>query len=83
VKGSSEEMLHGSQEVITESKNLGRVTEEISGSVNEMVAGANEINQAVTQVNNITRENRTQIAALMEEVAQFKVQEQRAPKKLT
>ncbi|MCL2442598.1 MAG: methyl-accepting chemotaxis protein, partial [Treponema sp.] len=36
VKDGSEEMLVGSKEVINESKNLERVTQEITGSMNEM-----------------------------------------------
>ncbi|MDR1073964.1 MAG: methyl-accepting chemotaxis protein [Treponema sp.] len=73
VKSASEEMLGGSKQVIAESKNLGRVTEEITGSVNEMAAGAEQINRSVEQVNEISKDNRNQIDALLQEVSKFKV----------
>ncbi|MDR1219464.1 MAG: methyl-accepting chemotaxis protein [Treponema sp.] len=73
VKSASEEMLDGSKQVIAESQNLGRVTEEITGSVNEMAAGAEQINRSVEQVNEISKDNRNQIDALLQEVSKFKV----------
>ncbi|MDR2633267.1 MAG: hypothetical protein LBC51_06545 [Treponema sp.] len=73
VKSASDEMLEGSKQVIAGSHNLGRVTEEISGSVNEMVVGAEQINRSVEQVNEISKDNRNQIDALLREVSKFKV----------
>ncbi|MDR0708261.1 MAG: methyl-accepting chemotaxis protein [Treponema sp.] len=73
VKSSSDEMLEGSKQVIVESKNLERVTEEITGSVNEMAAGAEQINHSVGQVNEISKSNKKQIDALLQEVSKFKV----------
>jgi methyl-accepting chemotaxis protein len=74
VKGGSAEMLQGSKEVIRESKNLEMVTQEISGGMNEMASGADHINNAVTQVNDLSAKNRESIYLLRREVSKFKVE---------
>jgi methyl-accepting chemotaxis protein len=74
VKGGSMEMLEGSREVITESKNLEMVTQEITNGMNEMAMGADQINVAVTQVNNISGKNKDNIDVLVKEVSRFKVE---------
>jgi methyl-accepting chemotaxis protein len=74
VKQSSQEMLEGSREVIHESKNLGMVTEQITRGVNEMATGADEINSAVSRVNEISVSNKDHIASLVTEVSRFKVE---------
>ena len=66
-------MLEGSKEVISEGRNLENVTQEITGSMNEMATGAEQINVAVTQVNDITVKNRENIDFLVREVSRFKV----------
>ncbi|MDR2972223.1 MAG: methyl-accepting chemotaxis protein [Bacteroidales bacterium] len=73
VKTGSLEMLEGSREVIQESKNLEMVTQEITGSMNEMASGADQINVAVNRVNEITTQNRENIDILVREVSKFKV----------
>ncbi len=67
-------MLKGSKEVIQESKNLERVTQEIAGGINEMAVGAEDINTAVHHVNDLCVQNRESIDTLMEEVSRFKVE---------
>ena len=74
VKTGSEEMLNGSQEVIKESKNLEKVTQEITGGMNEMATGADQVNVAVHNVNDMTNKNREAIDALIKEVSKFKVE---------
>ena len=74
VKSGSMEMLEGSKEVIRESKNLESATQEISGGMNEMATGADQINIAVTHVNELSAKNRENIDLLMKEVAKFKVE---------
>ncbi|MDR0289647.1 MAG: methyl-accepting chemotaxis protein [Treponema sp.] len=74
VKNESTEMLEGSREVIQESKNLEKVTQEITGGMNEMATGAEQINVAVTRVNEISTKNRENIDVLVREVARFKVE---------
>ena len=66
-------MLNGSQEVIHESQNLEKVTQEITGGMNEMASGADQINIAVHNVNEMTQKNREAIDALIKEVSRFKV----------
>jgi methyl-accepting chemotaxis protein len=66
-------MLVGAREVIEESNNLEKVTQEITMGMNEMASGADQINVAVNQVNEISSRNREGIAILMKEVSRFKV----------
>jgi methyl-accepting chemotaxis protein len=74
VKGGSDEMLEGSKEVIQEGKNLELVTQEITNGMNEMATGADQINAAVTQVNEISGQNRENINTLVQEVSKFRVE---------
>jgi methyl-accepting chemotaxis protein len=74
VKGGSEEMLDGSKEVIQESKNLEMATQEITGGMNEMATGADQINTAVSRVNELTGQNRENIDLLVREVSRFKIE---------
>jgi methyl-accepting chemotaxis protein len=74
VSSGSAEMLEGSNEVIKESQNLEKVTQEITSGMNEMATGADQINIAVTQVNDISAKNREAINKLIVEVNRFKVE---------
>jgi methyl-accepting chemotaxis protein len=74
VKGGAEEMLQGSKEVIGESKNLAHVTQELTNGMNEMATGADQINIAVTRVNEISVQNKESIDVLVKEVSRFKVE---------
>jgi methyl-accepting chemotaxis protein len=74
VKGGSTEMLEGSREIIQESKNLEMTTEEIYGGMNEMAIGAEQINAAVTRVNEICALNKQNIDLLVQGVSLFKVE---------
>jgi methyl-accepting chemotaxis protein len=74
VKRGSAEMLEGSREVITEGKNLESATQEITNGMNEMAIGADQINVAVTRVNEISVDNKRNIDILVREVSRFKVE---------
>jgi methyl-accepting chemotaxis protein len=74
VKGGSLEMLEGSKEIITEGRNLEMATQEITNGMNEMAVGAEQINVAVTRVNDISGENKEKIDILVQEVSRFKVE---------
>jgi len=73
VSGSSIEMLECSKEVIQESKNLERVTQEITNGINEMAAGAEQVNKAVNAVNDLTGRTKENISSLAKSVSGFKV----------
>jgi len=73
VKEESVEMYEESRGVIEESRNLDLVTQEITGGINEMATGAEQINEAVSKVNEITMKNRENINHLVHEVSLFKV----------
>jgi methyl-accepting chemotaxis protein len=66
-------MLEGSQQVISESRNLENVTQEISDAVNEMAAGSDQITSSVAEVHTLSGENKDGIDALVAEVSKFKV----------
>jgi len=74
VKSGSNEMLEGAKEVIRESENLEKATQEITLGMNEMSDGADRVNQAVNNVNDISRKNRDAIDVLIKEVSRFKVE---------
>ena len=73
VQASSQEMLKGGEGVADEMKKLDNLTHIITNSMNEMAAGAVQINNAVQEVNDITQKTKQGIENLTEEVAQFKV----------
>jgi methyl-accepting chemotaxis protein len=56
-----------------ESRVLERIIGEISGGMQEMAAGAEQISSAVSRVREISGENKEQIEALRGEVSRFKV----------
>ena len=51
-----------------------RQTQEITSGMNEMASGADQINVAVHQVNDISGKNREGIDTLMRDVLRFKVE---------
>jgi methyl-accepting chemotaxis protein len=67
-------MLEGAREVIQESNNLEKATQEITRGINEMASGADQINVAVNHVNEISNKNREGINTLTREVSRFKVE---------
>jgi len=74
VEAGSKEMLEGSQEVIREAQNLEKATQEITSGMNEMASGADQINVAITHVNEISIKNREGIEKLLREVGKFKIE---------
>jgi methyl-accepting chemotaxis protein len=73
VKLESEAMSTGSGEVLDTSKTLEAITEELSNGMKEMDVGADQINIAVTRVNEISVDNKNDIDELIEEVNKFKI----------
>jgi methyl-accepting chemotaxis protein len=59
---------------MNESRNLEKVTQEITGGMNEMASGADQMNIAVNHVNEISGKNRDAIDVLLKEVSRFKVE---------
>ncbi|WP_428771203.1 methyl-accepting chemotaxis protein [Treponema sp. HNW] len=73
VKEGSDEMLRGGEGIAHEMDKLDGLTRIITGSMNEMAAGAVQINNAVQEVNEITQKNKQSIESLVREVEKFKV----------
>ncbi len=74
VQRSSVEMLDGSSQVSREARNMTAITEEISGGMNEMASGADQITEAVNTVNMLANDTKVSIEALTAEVKKFKVE---------
>ncbi|MDR2534671.1 MAG: methyl-accepting chemotaxis protein, partial [Treponema sp.] len=62
------------RQVIKESKTLEELTAGITNGMNEMVAGADQIDSEVRHVNDISVHNKKQIDVLLTEVSKFKVE---------
>ncbi|AEZ59747.1 methyl-accepting chemotaxis protein [Treponema pallidum] len=73
VKEGSADMLKGGEVIAREMQRLDDLTSEIARSMNEMAAGAIEINNAVHEVNEITQRSKQSISSLADEVEKFKV----------
>jgi len=73
VQAGSAEMLQGSEDVAQEMEKLDGLTRVITDSMNEMAAGAMQINNAVHDVADITQKNKQSIEGLVREVGRFKV----------
>ena len=73
VKGEAMEMQEGSKEVILESKNLEKLTQEITSGMNEMAAGTEQVNRAVNSVNELSGKTRENISSLVQAISHFKV----------
>jgi len=74
VRNAMEEQEQGSSQVITESSNLEKITQEIEGGMNEMAIGSEQVNLAVNNVSELSGRNREGISTLMGEVSKFKVE---------
>ena len=71
VKKSSIEMLEGSTEIITQGKNLDKVTAEIAHSMSDMVYRTEEVKSSIDQVNIISGKNKSNIEVLLNAVSHF------------
>jgi len=56
-----------------ECQNLERATQEITGGMNEMATGAEQVNAAVHQVSEMSAKNSEAIDSLLKEVSRFKI----------
>jgi methyl-accepting chemotaxis protein len=74
IRNAMEEQEQGSGQVIAESSNLERVTQEIESGMNEMASGAEQINVAVHNVSELSGKNRESIDDLLKEVSKFKIE---------
>ncbi|MGP1576246.1 MAG: methyl-accepting chemotaxis protein [Treponema sp.] len=73
VEEGSDEMLRGGESVEQEMHKLDGLAAAITASMNEMAAGAVQINNAVQEVTEITQKNKASIENLAAEVGKFKV----------
>ncbi|MEL3912224.1 methyl-accepting chemotaxis protein [Treponema pedis] len=73
VKNGSSEMLKGGEGVASEMRKLDDLARTITDSMNEMASGAVQINNAVQEVNEMSRKNKESIDILTQEVNKFKV----------
>ena len=74
VREDSTEIVREGRSVINDSVMLKGLTVEIESGMKEMSIGAEHINMAINQVNEITGGNKESINTLMQEVLKFKVE---------
>ena len=73
VQAGSEQMLKGGEGAVQEMHMLDELTRTITASMNEMAAGAVQINNSVQEVNEMTQKNKQSIKNLAGELSKFKV----------
>ncbi len=73
VQAGSSEMLSGSGEVAQEMNKLDGLTQVITNSMDEMSAGAIQINNAVVEVNELVQKNKESIEILANKVKEFTI----------
>lgn len=73
VQAGSSEMLSGSGEVAQEMNKLDGLTQVITNSMDEMSAGAIQINNAVVEVNDLVQKNKESIEILANKVKEFTI----------
>jgi methyl-accepting chemotaxis protein len=73
VRRSSGEMLTGSREVVGEGQNLERLTSAMKEGMEGIVEDLKTLNTAVTRADEISRENKENVNALLHEISQFTV----------
>ncbi|MDR2534973.1 MAG: methyl-accepting chemotaxis protein [Treponema sp.] len=73
IKQDSGDMRNRSREVYNESNNLEQITKEVMTYVNEIAAGADQINATIQAVTTISDENKAHIDVLASEMSKFKV----------
>jgi methyl-accepting chemotaxis protein len=74
VRVRSTEMLSGSKKVQDEGRTLDLLTADIMSGMGEIALGVQQINQAVTGINEISRNNKQSIDILMQDITRFKVE---------
>lgn len=72
VRTGSKEMVQNGESAAAEMGELDGLSRMITDSMNEMASGAVQINNAVQEVNGITRKNKEAIESLSEEVGKFR-----------
>ena len=73
VNDGSAEMLAGGKNIAVEMQKLDDLTRVITASMNEMAAGAFQINEATQEVNIISQKNKENIGNLVNKVERFRV----------
>lgn len=67
-------MLRGGEQVAQEMRKLDDLTRIVSERMNEMATGAVQINNAIKEVNEMTRHNKQTVENLNTEVGKFKAE---------
>ena len=73
VKTGSIAMLSGSTEIIKESANMSRITDEVAKGIREIVVGVAQIDTVVGKVRELSRSNKASIDSLVDDVSKFTV----------
>jgi methyl-accepting chemotaxis protein len=74
VRNNSSEIQNHSREVINEGRNLETLTSEVTGAINEIGSGIENINAAIIRTSEISRKNKGDIEDLLREITKFKIE---------
>jgi methyl-accepting chemotaxis protein len=75
VKRSSEEMLTGSQEIITHEEQLSSMTTELTDNINGIATSIEHISNAVLRAEEISDENKQSITVLIKAISRFTIRD--------
>ena len=73
VQANSQQMQNASSEVIDEGKNLEHLTGDVRNAIDEIASGIDTVDNAVRRSSQISRENNSDIEALLREISKFKI----------
>jgi methyl-accepting chemotaxis protein len=74
VRNNSSEIQNRGREVINEGRNLETLTGEVTGAINEIGSGIENINAAIIRTGEISRKNKEDIEDLLREITRFKIE---------
>jgi methyl-accepting chemotaxis protein len=73
IRAESAEILAGSQDILNEMNRLTAITQEINDGASEMALGAKEIVESVTEVTELSVQNRESVVLLESQVGKFQL----------
>ena len=73
IKDNSSVLFNSGKQIVEEMKNLENVTREITDSMNKMASDSGEITQSVELCQKLSKENRSNLEELNNNVSMFKI----------
>ena len=73
VKDNTSVLFNSGKQIVEKMKNLENVTREITDSMNKITSDSSEINQSVELCQKLSKENRSNLEKLNNNVSMFKI----------